>query len=133
VGADSTHIEPGIEPVIEPISSSLRSEDTGAGARAKKFDPKAIELPEWISAAEWAEWVEHRREIRHPLTERAAKATIRTLSEIRDDGGDWRRAMTTAMASGWRGIHPEKSTTRGNHNGRKQSRFSADFPEFPEF
>ena len=49
-----------------------------------KFDPLAVELPDWLSYALWVEWVEYRKALRKPIkTPQGAKGSIRELERYR--------------------------------------------------
>jgi hypothetical protein len=68
------------------------------------FDNPEMELPEWLQRDLWTEFVEHRKEMKNPLTERAAKANIRKLCELRSKGQDPRAVIDQTIAAGWTGL-----------------------------
>lgn len=70
-----------------------------------KFDPVA-QKPDNVSADVWADWVEHRREIRHPLTPTTCKR-IRSMLEnhVNPDA-----VINLSIERGWQGLFPEKIT-----------------------
>lgn len=74
---DSTIISQLLDPVKEPKTPL----NPPKGNLAKtKFDPIAVELPDWISCALWVEWVEYRKALRKPIkTPQGAKGSIREL------------------------------------------------------
>lgn len=74
---DSTIISQLLDPVKEPKTPL----NPPKGNLAKtKFDPLAVELPDWISCALWVEWVEYRKALRKPIkTPQGAKGSIREL------------------------------------------------------
>jgi hypothetical protein len=73
-----------------------------------KFDPCSIPLPHTSArfASTWADWVEHRRQIRKPLTEVAAKRLLAQLAKFTESAAIDK--MDRAMAAGWQGcIFPQ--------------------------
>src|SRR5574343_53033 len=104
VGADSPPNQE-VEPIREPISPPYPP---------KAFKPEEFEIPHWLPQASWAEWCQHRREIRHPLTAPSCAQTVSAISEIRESGGDWQGAINRSIANRWRGIFNDKRSTT-NH------------------
>jgi DNA-binding transcriptional ArsR family regulator len=80
--------------------------------RGASFNSAEIELPGWLSRETWTEFVEHRRESKKPLTERAAKANIRKLSELRSKGQDPRAVIDQTIAGGWTGLFDVKTSRK---------------------
>lgn len=51
---------------------------------SKKFEPEAIELPDWLPETLWHEWVQFRQALRKPIrTEQGANGAIRELEKFR--------------------------------------------------
>jgi hypothetical protein len=65
---------------------------------------RAVEVPDWIPAAAWTDWNDHRRSIRKPLTPKAAELSIRSLAKLRDAGHDPRKVIDLAIERGWTGL-----------------------------
>jgi hypothetical protein len=77
--------------------------------KAIVFNPAEMELPEWLPRDAWTEFVEHRKELKKTLTEQAAKANIRKLSEFWSKGQDPRTVIDQTIASGWTGLFEAKT------------------------
>ncbi|MBG6243291.1 MAG: helix-turn-helix domain-containing protein [Candidatus Symbiopectobacterium sp. Dall1.0] len=93
------------EPVIEPVKNiPLPLAD-----KKNKFDP-LTEKPSNVSAEVWADWVSHRKEIRHPLTPTTCKR-IRSMLEnhVNPDA-----VISLSIERGWQGLFPEKITEPAN-------------------
>lgn len=83
-------------------------------------DARAVEIlaatvPQQIAQ----DFVEHRRELKKPLSERAATAMLKKLGGHHDPGA----VLTDSIANGWQGIFPEKTKPQfksitGGHNGQ---------------
>ena len=55
----------------------------------------------------WSEFVEHRREIKHPMSERAANLILGKLKKFSVEVGV--EAINRSISSGWRDVFPEKA------------------------
>jgi DNA-binding transcriptional ArsR family regulator len=81
-----------------------RTNNTKNKPKGEVFNSAEMELPEWLPRDVWVEFVEHRRETKKPLTERAARTNIRRLSELRSKGQDPRAVIDQTIAAGWTGL-----------------------------
>ncbi|WP_406706179.1 helix-turn-helix domain-containing protein [Sodalis sp.] len=97
IGTLNQSLEPNIEPE-KNIPLPLTDTKT-------KFDP-LTEKPSNVSEDVWVDWVEHRREIRHPLTPTTCKR-IRSMLEnhVNPDA-----VINLSIERGWQGLFPEKIT-----------------------
>ncbi|MGR6617664.1 Pyocin large subunit-like protein [Pseudomonas rhodesiae] len=77
----------------------------GAGALAKnpKFDPLTAK-PENVSEKAWADWCQHRKEIRKPLTAKSCEQQAKAL--LGHASPD--QVLATSISNGWTGIFPDK-------------------------
>ncbi len=101
VPLEDTHLVP------PPSSSSSTS-----SVKIKKIiSPKpsfSIEIPHWLASCDWENFVQHRKEMKAPLTERSAKMAIRTLQELRDSGNDIEQVIRQTIVNRWKGLFPIK-------------------------
>jgi hypothetical protein len=58
----------------------------------------------------WSEFVEHRREIKHPMSERAANLILAKLKKFSVEVGV--EAINRSISSGWRDVFPENANTQ---------------------
>jgi len=79
-------------------------EQKSARKRSPGFAPLSIELPGWLDADDWADWVKHRVELRKPITELAAREQLRRLAELRQAGHGPREVIRHSIAAGWQGL-----------------------------
>lgn len=103
------------------------------GKEAKnKFDPLAVELPEWLSPELWAEWVEYRRQLKQPIkTQQGITGTLNKLAKFRTQGYSPEVVIHEAMANEWRGLYEPKSSNAGR-NVRDVNEISQPDNEVPE-
>lgn len=71
-----------------------------------KFDPATLSLPHGTGLANaWAEFAQHRREIKAPLTPTAAKRIIDDLTAVNEAAAV--EALRKSVKHGWRGVFVE--------------------------
>lgn len=77
----------------------------GASAPVKsgKFDPLTAK-PENVSEKAWADWCQHRKEIRKPLTAKSCEQQAKAL--LGHAAPD--QVLATSISNGWTGIFPDK-------------------------
>jgi len=72
-------------------------------APAPKFDPASLPLPHGQGLARaWAEFAQHRREIKAPLTPTAAKRIVDDLAAVNESAAV--EALRKSVKHGWRGV-----------------------------
>ena len=64
----------------------------------------------------WSEFVEHRREMKHPMSERAADLILRKLKKFSVEVGV--EAINRSISSGWRDVFPEKVQAQQRSYGK---------------
>lgn len=86
---------------IAPKASSQKS--TGAPIAG-------LDLPEWMPAEPWGDFVAMRRQMgkQVPFTLAAAKGIVRDLTKLRDEGHDPGDILDTSVKNGWRGVFAPK-------------------------
>ena len=89
-----------------------------------KFDPSKIAIPEWLPSSVWVDWVNHRRSIKKPITERSAQLTIGQLSGFRSDGHDPVAIINRSIMSGWQGLFEPKNQMNGHAAAQTKKTYS---------
>ena len=75
----------------------------------EKAIKKETIYPDWLSMESLVAFIEHRKKIRKPLTDKALEMTITKLSGFRDDGYDPNLLINEAIMRGWQSVFlPEK-------------------------
>ena len=89
-----------------------QDQEQGADAQAKsgKFDPLTAK-PANVSDKAWADWCQHRKEIRKPLTAKSCEQQAKALEGHATPD----QVLATSIANGWTGIFPEKATGNVHH------------------
>jgi hypothetical protein len=84
-------------------SSSEKEAPKPKRATAPKFDPASLPLPHGQGLARaWAEFAQHRREIKAPLTPTAAKRIVDDLGSVNEAAAV--EALRKSVKHGWRGV-----------------------------
>jgi hypothetical protein len=98
-----------VTPPDTETESDTEHKKQGADAPAKsgKFDPLTAK-PANVSDKAWADWCQHRKEIRKPLTAKSCEQQAKALEGHATPD----QVLATSIANGWTGIFPEKS--KGN-------------------
>jgi hypothetical protein len=79
-------------------------------APAPKFDPSTLPLPHGPGLARaWAEFAQHRREIRAPLTPTAAQRIVADLAAVNEAAAV--EALRKSVKHGWRGVFVDPPAT----------------------
>ncbi|GLU37157.1 DUF1376 domain-containing protein [Pseudomonas sp. NBRC 100443] len=94
----------------EPAPKSVRKKRDAA------FDPLTAK-PDNVSAEAWAKWVQHRREIRKPLTPTSCSQQAAKLADHPNPDA----VILESVTNGWTGLFPDKD---GRPPGAKPSNFT---------
>ena len=78
--------------------------------------PAAQDLPlapDWMPAKEWADFVEHRKQVKHPLTPLAAERLISKIAKLREAGYCPTKLIDAAIRNGWRDVFARDDAKAG--------------------
>ena len=67
-----------------------------------------ISIPDWIPAEAWAGYVEMRKKIKKPMTERAVELKLKALAAFRDAGDDIEKILDQSTENSWSDLYPLK-------------------------
>jgi uncharacterized protein YdaU (DUF1376 family) len=82
----------------------------------------AAVIPEWVPLESWNGFIEMRKKIRAPLTDRAVTETIRKLDQLAKSGHDPGAVLDQSTQRGWRGIFEVKTGGGNGNNDKYESR-----------
>ena len=103
---------PGGKP---PASADAPPDGDAAAPPAKpNAGDKKIELPDWMPAEQWADFVAMRRQKgkRAPFTVAAAKGIVSDLGKLRERGQDVADVLHQSVVNGWSGVFPVNDARR---------------------
>lgn len=75
-------------------------------------------IPDWIPADAWAGYVEMRKKIKKPMTDRAAELRIKDLEAFRAAGHDLAVILDQSTANNWTDLYEPKDRRSTNAAGR---------------
>jgi hypothetical protein len=67
-----------------------------------------IPLPTWVDPEAWAEFVDMRRRIKKPLTQRAAERQLFRLFKLKEAGHDPNASLVQSADCYWLALYPPK-------------------------
>lgn len=80
------------------------------GEGKKRFSPLEVDLPVCVSPDIWAEWVQHRREIKKPLKATSVKQQLTLLEKHPHDADTM---LLQSIRNGWTGVFEVKTDRAG--------------------
>jgi hypothetical protein len=93
-----------------------RSNKESKSRRAEEQTPIAISLPDWLPVEQWEAFLEMRRKIRKPLTDRGMAIALKKLDELRKQGEDPSAVLEQSIFHDWQSVYPVKGVVRtGKH------------------
>ncbi|NAP01969.1 helix-turn-helix domain-containing protein [Pseudomonas syringae] len=116
VGPESTRTSHSFEPVIEPVKEPVADAPSRKKAKAEKFDPLTAK-PANVSATAWADWCQHRKEIRKTLTATTCARQAKTLAGHHDADA----VINQSISNGWTGLFPEKVLPGAKASAQRQA------------
>ena len=77
-------------------------------------------IPDYIDPDLWCDFIQHRKEIRHKLTDTTQKFILKKLARFHQDGMDVNAAIVQSIENGWQGIFAYYETNRTG-NGQRET------------
>lgn len=103
-------------------SSGIAREEKGKEGKRMEEEFDSNRVPEWIDPKVWHDFVEFRKEIKHPLTPRSIKIIWEDLLEWKGEGHDPNLCLRQSMKNSWRGVFRVKGDqSRGGAPGGRSS------------
>lgn len=78
-------------------------------ARKGKVAGPRVSLPDWIPEDVWAEFVDMRKKVKAPLTDRAAQLLINKLETMMHAGQKPRAVLEQSIMNSWKGVFDVKA------------------------
>jgi hypothetical protein len=97
--------------LAECLQVAIPETETERETKTKKSKPITLELPEWLPENIWNDFVELRKFIKKPMTDRAKQLMLANLQKIKDNGHDPILAINKSIANNWSDIYEPKPNT----------------------
>lgn len=106
---------------------SMNHQEPPRGALTARF-----ELPDWIPAEAWNAWIEMRKSIKKPPTERAKGMALKKLEALRLDGQDPGAVLDQSTFKNWADLFPVKGQQAESRTQPQTGNLSADEQFMPD-
>lgn len=92
----------------KPTTKAKENIKEKSGEKEEKF------LPDWLKKETWELWIEHRKEIKKPLTKSSEKFCIARLKKLSDMGFSPESVVEQSIIGRYVGLFPTKPDTRAD-------------------
>jgi len=106
---------------LSDSDNAIRKERTSKAEKGK-----STPLPEWMPLHSWEAFLEMRKAIRAPITERAGEMLIRSLEGLRADGENPAAVLDQSTMNNWKGLFPVKRNGKGTKYEQQFDQIIAD-------
>jgi len=79
----------------------------------------SLELPDWLNKTDWNDFVEMRKKLKKPMTDRAVNLMISKLETMKNKGIDTSAVLQKSIVSDWIDVYEPKVQTQQNSIGRR--------------
>lgn len=99
----------GLKANQEPVTKNQEKEE----------EAQAPGLPDWVPVEAWNGWIEMRKKIRKPATDRAITLAIAELERLREQGHSPEAVLDRSTVNDWTGLFPIPAES-SRSNGQKR-------------
>lgn len=109
-----------LEQDASTVISSVYQPDT-LEKRREETEKKSVslEIPDWIDVSDWKDFVEMRKKIGKPMTDRASKLIISKLEKMKVKGISPSVSLQNSILNAWQDVYEPKVHTQQNLMGRR--------------
>jgi len=79
----------------------------------------SLDLPDWLNKTDWNDFVEMRKKLKKPMTDRAVNLMISKLEKMKNKGIDTSAVLQKSIVSDWIDVYEPKVQTQQNSIGRR--------------
>lgn len=121
--------KPPLNPPPSSSSSSSNKDSLRSSSARDKRTPDDVTVPDWVPAVSWRAFVQHRKDIRKPLTANAAELAIAELEKLKAQGHEPAAVINQSIVSRWAGLFPLKGASHVKPAGTGNAGRSLSAPE----
>jgi hypothetical protein len=129
----SKDIESGLKPLIDngffvdastmlapclQLAIPERETETETETETEK-KPVSLELPDWLNKTDWNDFVEMRKKLKKPMTDRAVKLMLSKLETMKNKGINTSEVLQKSILANWSDVYEPKVQTQQNSIGRR--------------
>lgn len=108
---ESDKLDAQIRTTNTESTAEITTEITKHIKGVKRFQPLNVDIPKHVDHKTWCDFVEMRKQIKKPLTEKAANLIIKKLVDF---GMSANKSLEQSIESGWSSIYPVKQNNGFN-------------------
>lgn len=97
----------GKQNVTDPSTKCLETKETNTKTNTINTTKEISLIPSWVDVTAWTNWVQHRKEIKRPLTPTTIKQQLKLLEENKFNHVE---IIEQSIQNGWTGLFKIKST-----------------------
>ena len=115
-----------VDSLIPDCGYQLKEESKTQAKKTEKAPPRSatlIVLPDFVSAESWDGFLEMRKQIRKPATDRAKQMLIKKLVMLHNAGHDANEILDQSTVNGWQDLYEMKTDTNGRRGGTTPKTF----------
>ncbi len=112
-GEESKQTRLPLDEPSPPEGKGRGKEEEEEGKRKKTATASLVEIPDWIPAKPWADFIRMRTEKKKAPTERAVELLIAELAKLRQAGQDLTAVLDKSTRSGWLDVFAIKPQQAG--------------------
>lgn len=108
---ETNHVDTGVNDSLNESLTNRSSPLPSPLPSPKEKKPAASAdavLPDWLPLDSWCAFVEMRKKIRKPLTDRAVVLAIRKLDALRNGGHDVAVILDNSVLNSWQDLYPPR-------------------------
>jgi uncharacterized protein YdaU (DUF1376 family) len=98
----------------QSLKSGLPKQRQSTNPLIQEKDKELEVLPDWLPPEKWQDFVEHRKDIKAAMTDKARERMLRHLADLQAKGHDVLALMNTAIRSGWKDVYEPKPAGQFN-------------------
>jgi uncharacterized protein YdaU (DUF1376 family) len=76
-------------------------------------------LPDWLNKTDWNDFVEMRKKLKKPMTDRAVKLMLSKLETMKNKGINTSEVLQKSILANWSDVYEPKVQTQQNSMGRR--------------
>lgn len=84
-----------------------------------------VDLPDWIPLENWNAFIENRKQLKKPATEKAIKLLIAKLETFKNQGHNIAEILDQSTISGWSGVFLVNKASKQNSGSQHQDQIRA--------
>jgi hypothetical protein len=77
------------------------------------------ELPDWLNKTDWNDFVEMRKKLKKPMTDRAVKLMLSKLETMKNKGINTSEVLQKSILANWSDVYEPKVQVQQNSMGRR--------------